>query len=311
MHSSFSSFFFFVLSSPDRPSLLQWISVKTGEGRWGKVLILFLATLGFPASLSLNSLATPDGKYHIFSKPLSIAAGDTLTIPMGSELLFAPFSGILLDGGVLLAQGTREKPIFFSSIRDTSNSAAPYDWNGIDIKKGSFANLSFCALSYSSSGITAEDSQSLSLDNCIFYANGQWSLSMANVTSQTEDKTPISYVCSSCPVKPCETQATPPENQLAQKWPNRLFLGIGLLTAAAGTLCLVQAAQTANTYNAYVPGNPSFDNTSPENRQDMFDNYRHDYNHWLGLGWGCLGLGMGNIYVFLRKNNVFGTRSLR
>ena len=161
-----------------------------------KVLIslLFVISSLYSLTQTIEQVAEKSGKYFVVRKPIEVVSGDTLIVPMGSEVLFSSLSGITLSGGTLLAPGTRSAPIFFTSVQDTNNSASAFDWIGLDVQKGAFAKLAFSCIAYSSSGITAAESSSVSLDSCIFTSNGQWSLSLNNVVSQVEEKKPFSYI---------------------------------------------------------------------------------------------------------------------
>lgn len=248
-----------------------------------------MASSLFALTRTIDQVADRSGKYFIVPKTLEVKTGDTLLIPQGSEVLFNTLTGITLAGGVLLAPGTRSEPIFLTSIQDTNNTAAAFDWIGIDVQPGATLRLSFSCIAFSTSGITAAESSSVFLDSCIFASNGQWSLSMNGVTSQTEDKKPFSFT----PRSPAPL-AVPQPPQVAQegrgKIRNRVLIACGIAAAAAGAFFLIRANDAAETYNSYIPGNPDFDNSTPDTRQANFNRYRNNYRFNMVLGWSFLGL---------------------
>jgi len=239
----------------------------------------------------------------LITKSIEINPGDTLKIGEGHELLFAPFTSIAVNGGVLVAQGTKSSPISFSSINDTMGSAQSFDWNGIDIKKNSFVHLSYCFIAFSTTGITAEDSLSLSLDNCIFQNNGQWNLSLAGVLAQVPDLQPFSYNPPDPILSPLPP-ATISENLTLQPTPvqpkkfgrnDAILASSGLFCLAVGSVFLWKSHETLSTYNAYVPGHAGFDAAQPMERQEHFDALRADHNRQTVVGWGGVALSTINL----------------
>ncbi|MFH0920162.1 MAG: hypothetical protein V1913_07350 [Fibrobacterota bacterium] len=270
-----------------------------------KIIALFLA-LAVPLcalTRTIDQVAARSGKYFLVPATLAIPAGDTLVVPQGSELLFSPLAGITLSGGVLLATGTRAEPVFFSSVQDTSGTAAPFDWIGVDLQPGSSARFSFACIAHSTSGITAADSAAVTLDSCVFTSNGQWSLSLKGVMAQIEDNKPYSYAF--VPPAPLPVPQTPHNRGGGlSRTASRAFLACGIAAAAVGTYFLVSASNTLESYNAYVPGNALFDQSSPSARQQTFDAYRTTYKTNTIVGWSLIGAGVAEIAFITLKNKV-------
>jgi hypothetical protein len=261
------------------------------------LLVLAFAIFAFASSRSINDYAKPTGKYLVVSKPILIASGDTLIVPQGREVLFTNLSGItILSGGAMSAIGTKGQPIYFTSLLDTAGSASAFDWNGIEIKSGAAAHFAYCFVAFSTSGITAEDSTGVQLENCIFSVNGQWNFSVSGIITPVPDLQPFSYR----PLKPQGTLQVAPDTAAARLpvsphkprlRPRQLVLGgIGIVLIAAGSATLYQSGRYRSEYNAYVPGSTAFDAASPSARQNRFDDLRGKYGAFSAIGGVCIGL---------------------
>ena len=137
---------------------------------------------------------------YLVTADIYVPSGKTVTIEPGTVLLFRNFVGLHVEGR-LVAEGTREKGIFFTSELDSAFSgqgalsANAYDWNGITIHEtGLASSLSHCTVRYSVFGINAL-TRFVKLDNLLFADNGR-----ADVTIEGEQKTvtaaPFSHVSS-------------------------------------------------------------------------------------------------------------------
>jgi hypothetical protein len=105
----------------------------------------------------------------------------TVTIEPGVVFLFKNFTGFQIQGK-LLARGTKERPIIFTSENDRSvNSKTalypnPYDWNGIYIHSNGVGTiLSYCNVLYSVYGIASE-TKFIRLDPVTLRFNGKSNL---------------------------------------------------------------------------------------------------------------------------------------
>ena len=273
------------------------------------LLLLLVGTTCWGANRQITEFASVSGKYLVVSKPIDIAKNDTLTIPQGREVLFAALCGIIVDSGAtLLALGSNSQPITFTSIQDTANGAGAFDWVGIDIKKGATANFSYCLVAFSSSGITADDSTGVTIDKCVFSSNGQWNVSIAGTVSKTPDLQPFTFAT----MKPSDSTkkavdltpkiSTSPQPKMGNPAPRLgtrtlVFAGMGILLSATSITAHILANQKRTEYENFVPGNSTFDQTEPSERQNNFDKMRKDYNIRSLVGLGSLGLAIADFAV--------------
>jgi hypothetical protein len=264
------------------------------------ILVFALVTTSFSSTKLISDYANSVGKYFIVSKTILIGSGDTLKVPQGREVLFTNLSGITISsGGTLSAIGTKDQPIYFSSLLYTSNSASAFDWNGIDIKKGASAHFAYCLIAFSTTGITSEDSTGTQLESCIFSVNGQWNFSMSGIITQVPDGKPFSYLPQApkqqiVTIIPVQKDTILPKISTPKPALNRtrnlILGGVGVVLAAAGAASLYKSNSYHFEYNAYVPGNASFDAASPSTRQNHFNSLRDKYNTLSAVGWTCAGL---------------------
>lgn len=128
---------------------------------------------------------------------ITIPQGRTIIIEPGTVLLFNSFTSLKVQG-TLLARGSAEKPIVFTSINDRAYNplapldAAPYDWNGIQIVEGGMGTtLSYCTISYSVFGIMSL-TRFVRIGPALFAHNGRADLSIEGVDYDV-GQTPFEY----------------------------------------------------------------------------------------------------------------------
>jgi hypothetical protein len=256
----------------------------------------------FGSSKSITDYAVPNGKYLVVSKSISVLSGDTLIVPAGIYILFNNLCGInVSSGGTISAIGTKDKPVYFTSVHDTSDTASPFDWNGIDIEQGASAHFSYCFIAFSTSGITAAGSIGIQLENCIFNRNGQWNLSVSGIVTPVPDLQQFSYFpqsknldISSIPLIPKDTISTFIPVQKQKFYKSKIFIissaALAVALTASGSYMLYKSHNYRTEYNAYLPGNPSFDSAVSSTRQLHFNHLRVRYNRYSAIGWSCIGL---------------------
>lgn len=152
-------------------------------------------TLSGPLPKTVAAMEKP----YLIVSDIEVPFGKTVTIEAGAVFLFQNFTGFQVQGQ-LIAEGTKEKPITFTSEfdgrynPDTSLIANPFDWNGIYIHKDAFGTrLKYCKINYSVYGINSV-TRLIRINPCIFYANGKVHLTIADSLHHVEDEKPYNYV---------------------------------------------------------------------------------------------------------------------
>ena len=80
---------------------------------------------------------------HVFLDPAAVLEGNTLALTAGDELYFAPGTLLVIDSAArLIAQGTAERPVIFSSLRhDGWYSFLPGQWQTVWFYNYSVGNI--------------------------------------------------------------------------------------------------------------------------------------------------------------------------
>lgn len=148
-------------------------------------------------SIGGRNLSAEDCPY-IVVKDISVPEGERTTIGEGCQFFFAPFTGILVNG-TLIVNGTQNQPVVFSSINDSLSPDRkellpnPFDWNGFRVTpKAENVSLTHFILSYSVYGIKSQ-SKHLIIDNGTFRQNGQYHFTMIDRPMPIADGIPYSY----------------------------------------------------------------------------------------------------------------------
>jgi len=262
--------------------------------------------------LSLSVALAADRE--IVTEDIVVNAGDTLRFTPGKKLLFDGYTGITVKGHLRVV-GTREQPVVFASVNSTKNAATSFDWNGIEITDGGSAEFIHSVISNATSGITAENAQSLTLTECIFKDNGQWHLSIAGEIQDVLDGEPYSLRLPLPPpaVIPSPAEFTAPESaataptvateQIKDKDSRRAWRwvlgGVGTAAAIGGSVSLYRADTIKKDYHAYKEGNGDFDAATPEERQQRFDKLRKDHKTAQTLGWSLFGAAAADFLVLI------------
>jgi len=126
-------------------------------------------------------------KHHPYLVPsnIEVPPDRTVTIEPGTVLLFKNFAGLHVRGR-LLARGTAEEPIIFSSEYDriyasqSIRDANPFDWDGIYMTTDALGSqLTYCTISYSVYCISS-DSKFIRLDPIVVKDNGKSVITIEN-----------------------------------------------------------------------------------------------------------------------------------
>ncbi|MBD3314891.1 MAG: hypothetical protein GF344_03830 [Chitinivibrionales bacterium] len=169
----------------------------------GSVLFVVIAVSVSSAEIHLEgdisgTKFTPDGNPYIVDKDIIVPAESTVVIPEGCVLLFNTYTGLKVDGR-LVVTGREKNPVVFTSIHDLDYDSTnaqlpnPFDWNGIfvtDQSDGSFLNNFH--LRYSVYGIKSR-SNNVVIQNGVFRQNGQFHFTVDNEIQLVQDDIPFSY----------------------------------------------------------------------------------------------------------------------
>jgi len=142
------------------------------------------AEAGDTLSGPLPGMLTADKSPYLALADLYVPQGQTVIIEPGVVILFTAFTGLKVQG-TLLAKGTSDEPIVFTSGNDAVHNpvstlkAAPYDWNGIQITEdGIGSHLAYCAIRYSVYGIVSM-TRYIRIGPSVFEENGRADLTIA------------------------------------------------------------------------------------------------------------------------------------
>jgi hypothetical protein len=138
---------------------------------------------------------TPSGNPYLVSDNIIIEPNKKTVIKAGCAFLFKEFSGMRVDGE-LIVKGTLDSPVVFTSANDSLFSqhaqqlANPFDWNGILItEKATGVELSNFILAYSVYGIKSQK-EKFSIINGTFKANGQFHVTVKDSIKPVVDGMP-------------------------------------------------------------------------------------------------------------------------
>lgn len=136
---------------------------------------------------------------------IDVSVGKTVTVEAGCVFLFKNFTGLHVQGK-LVAQGTKERPVIFTSENDRARNPAtslypnPYDWNGIYLHADATGTvMSYCTVMYSVYGIVSE-TKFVRLDRVTFLQNGKSNL-VVEGKAQAVTNAPYIYIVSTADVK--------------------------------------------------------------------------------------------------------------
>ena len=134
---------------------------------------------------------------YLVVSDIYVPQGKTVIMEAGAVFLFKSFTGLHVSG-TLLAHGTKDKPVVFTSENDkeynraSTIDPAPFDWNGIYLHEDAIGSqLSYCAVLYSVDGVTAL-TKFIRLNPCLFLHNGRASLTILGVQQTVTDQ-PYEY----------------------------------------------------------------------------------------------------------------------
>jgi parallel beta-helix repeat protein len=159
---------------------------------------LTLLLITFVAAVSASALTFNEKKSrYVLDSNLVVTYG--IVIPVGKTLIIKPGVKVLFDGyhsltvlGLIIAEGTAEKPIIFTAIDRPSGSREPPQWKGIEIVgkraagqfkqcrfEGAYRNLAWqsspvfdsCDFAGNLYGLYCADKAAPHVSNCRFFRN--------------------------------------------------------------------------------------------------------------------------------------------
>jgi len=153
-------------------------------------------TITGPLSDTLKSRSGP----YLVTGDIEVPVGRTVIVEPGTVFLFKNLTGLHVQGR-LIAAGTKDHPIIFTSENDrTVNTATtqypnPYDWNGIYIHADATGSvMNYCNVLYSVYGVLSE-TKFIRMDPVLFRMNGKSNLVIEGKEQQVTDS-PFRYVLS-------------------------------------------------------------------------------------------------------------------
>ncbi len=167
------------------------------------ILLFLLSALPLFAEISLSgkigdmTLDTTGNPFKVIDN-IVVPAGKTLKIKEGAILLFKPFTGLIVEGS-LIVEGTLEKPVIFTTENDakynpvSTQAANAFDWNGILITpKAGSVKLSNFVLEYSVYGVKSQKVEFI-ITNGTFSNNGQFHVTVNDAVKNVIDDMPFAY----------------------------------------------------------------------------------------------------------------------
>lgn len=132
---------------------------------------------------SLPSRLTIAESPYLAEADIFVSPGTTVSIDSGVTVLFNNFTGLHVQG-TLYVKGTKDNPVVFTSKNDPMYNqvgpvtAAPYDWNGVDVYESSIGTaFDNCIVQYSVYGIKSQ-TEHFKIQNSFFLQNGKSNVSV-------------------------------------------------------------------------------------------------------------------------------------
>lgn len=150
---------------------------------WG-FTVVFTAFEELPNEISSDMTLNPEYTYYVPST--TVKNGATLTIPAGTVLKLSSWGLKIIDDAKIIAEGTEDNPIIFTSRRDKENGVEVKDregekfklfegdpeegdWGGIEISGAAGSSFKYCIFQY---GKQLCLDNYATVENCTFRNNG-------------------------------------------------------------------------------------------------------------------------------------------
>lgn len=139
------------------------------------IIPLFFTTTVYSQTLHISSEQSGifDSLEYIVEDDIIVPKEKKLKFLPGALLFFKPYAGIKVSGN-LVCEGTKEKPIIFTSIKNISDTTSDnyLQWKGIEVNKNGKISFKHCEIHNSLYGIKIPDTSSILLfDSVSFYQN--------------------------------------------------------------------------------------------------------------------------------------------
>jgi hypothetical protein len=194
----------------------------------------------------LRGTVSNTGKPYLVTSDISVPVGETVNLEPGVVLLFSEFTGLQVHG-TLLASGTRDQPVVFTSQNDQryvsgdSLQAAPYDWNGVVVHEDAVGTtFRNCSVEFSLYGLKSLTPY-LVLDSCVFSHNAKGSFSIRSV-EQSVSSGPYSYSAvrpAAAPQNPGALPNLQPQRRTIASYRKPILLSSGSVGAVGGIALIV------------------------------------------------------------------------
>ena len=138
------------------------------------------------------------GSPYIVTADLVVDKGKVLTLKPGCIFLFKQYTGLSIDGS-LIAEGTKDNPIIFTSINDgkyndsTTTPPQPFDWNGVIVSRNAESvKMSNFLLTYSVFGLKCQ-TENITVTGGVFNSNGQFNMTINDQIQKVVESFPYNY----------------------------------------------------------------------------------------------------------------------
>jgi hypothetical protein len=154
------------------------------------------------------------GNPYLVTENLTIPEGKRLIIKQDCVILFKSFTGLIVNGA-LVVEGTLDKPVIFTSENDdrynpqSTQLPNPFDWNGILISpQASNVKLSNFVLEYSVYGVKSQKDEFI-INNGTFSRNGQFHVTVGDQIENVVEDIPFNFGIKAGQVKKADQPVTP------------------------------------------------------------------------------------------------------
>ncbi len=193
---------------------------------------------------------------YMVEKDIVVPKGKKVVMDAGTVLMFKPYTGLRVDGELVI-NGAAGEPVVFTSIHDAAYGPEAgqlpnaFDWNGVLLSPESDGlTAKHLHVKYSVYGIKAQ-TENVHLGDALFVQNGQYHFTANDKIQYVQDSIPYSY---NMPVVEPTSEAAEPELMPKKEKSRRsdsprsklvfryTCLGAGLVGAGLGTVFAIRAS---------------------------------------------------------------------